>query len=270
MKEALAVYFGFAEDTRPQVTYLSWQQLTYVTAMVVAALIIGIVLGRRSRKKPFEKRITSLKVMSVVMVACELLKIAVICLRVHDISQARSLYPLFLCSIMLFALSIAAFAKGRLQKAALDFSIKFGFLCMVAGTYPAANMFPSQLLKFELNVSTVTHCLSGMGAAYIASAGLVSMEKRNRGISYAILVGFEILALAADLWQRNSAYQSNYMFFMQSDGTPFIMYENFCGGTGPLYTILAFLTYPAYLLLFDTVYSLIKKRPGRRKKEAAA
>ncbi len=70
--------------------------------------------------------------------------------------------PLFLCSIQLIALPLAAFSKGRVKDASLDFVSIFGVLGMILGTYGAGNNYSAYpVLSFDNVVSGVTHAISG-------------------------------------------------------------------------------------------------------------
>ena len=64
-----------------------------------------------------------------------------LCFRSHDPLNWLKNLPLFLCSMQAFALPMAAFCKGRLKMAALDFVSIFGVLGMLLGTYGAGQNY---------------------------------------------------------------------------------------------------------------------------------
>ena len=98
--------------------------------------------------------------------------------------------PLFLCSIQLIAIPLAAFSKGRIKGAALDFVFIFGLLGALLGTYGAGNNYSVYpVLSIDNVASGITHSISGFASLYIAISGMVSMKKKDIPITFAILSG---------------------------------------------------------------------------------
>ncbi|MCQ2354174.1 MAG: YwaF family protein [Clostridia bacterium] len=259
MKEAIKEFFRWTCNRDPE-GWFSCQHILYVSIMVSIAVSMGILLGRKNRKKGFENKLKVLKTAALVMLGFELIKIVVITIRVKDFWQIRSMFPLFLCSIMLFALPLAAFGKGRIREASLDFSFIFGIICCLSGTYLAGNYFDNcPVLSFDPMVSVTTHCISGFSSLYIASSGLISMKKKNTWISALILLLFEAAALIVDILQTNTDYEHNYMFLMEDSGTPFSICTSIAGGNQVLYTIFVAILYFIYLALFYAGYYLYRK-----------
>ncbi len=252
-------YFGFGPDLYEAEGWFSLEHLLFVTIAIILTALIAILLSKKYKKKDEKEKLKPLKVASIIMVSCELLKIVLDCMRHHDFWAFRSVLPLYLCSILLFSLPIAAFAKGKIQEAALDFSQIFGYIACIAGTYLAGNIFESPILSFHVNVSVFTHCISGFAALYITLSGLSRMNKKNIWMTSLILLVFEIMALVVDIIQLNSNYQHNFMFFMSPDGTPFSILMTLAGNIQVLYTIFVMLIYFVYMFLFILGYNLIIK-----------
>ena len=253
-------FFGFDEDPRTPEGWLSWQHLTYVTLLVIAVVLLGARLGVRFRSLPEMQRRRPLRVAAVLMLAMELFKIILISVRNGDPWSFRSMLPLFLCSIIFFTLPIAAFGKGRLAAAAMNFTFVFGMLCCLAGTYLAANYYQhSPIFSFDPIASNIAHCIAGFSAVYIGASGLVKRRKGDLGIMAAMLGVFETMALAVDFLQRGSSYESNYMFFMDPSGTPFSICMDLVGGSQPLYTLFVAALYFVYLFLFLLLWKLLRK-----------
>lgn len=59
-------------------------------------------------------------VAAILIDAVELFKIVMMCIRNEDVWFWRNVLPLFLCSIQLLAIPMAAFTKGRLKEASRD------------------------------------------------------------------------------------------------------------------------------------------------------
>ena len=208
-------FFGFGGYMRTPEGYMSWQHLTFVTSMLAVMAILAVFFGLRNRKKELAKRNLVLITAAVAIDAFELFKIVLVCIRGKNPMGWLNDLPLFLCSIQLITIPLAAFSKGRVKEAALDFVCIFGLLGAVAGTYGAGQNYGCYpVLSFDNVVSAVTHCISGFSALYIMIAGLASLKKENVLITFAILLSFCVMAYIA-----NITIDYNYMFLMAGDGT---------------------------------------------------
>ena len=250
-------FFGFGGYSRTPEGFLSWQHLVFVSSLIVLAAALAVILGRRNRKRPPKERNRVLIAAAILIDAFELFKIVLLCFREQNPMHWLYNLPLFLCSIPLIALPLAAFSKGRLKLAALDFVSIFGVLCMVLGTYGAGQNYGAYpVLSFDNVVSGITHSISGFAALYILIAGMASLEKRNIPITFAILLGFCAAAYAAD---RLIHY--NYMFLMRGDGTPYDIFYNLVGGDPVLYPLIVVGLFLLYIALFYLVcFALRRKR----------
>ena len=166
--------------------------------------------------------------------------------------------PLFLCSIQLITIPLAAFSKGRIKEASLDFVMIFGILGAVLGTYGAGQNYSCYpVLSFDNVVSGITHSISGFASLYIIISGMASMKKKNMVITYGILFGFCIAAYTA-----NILIDYNYMFLMRGDGTPYDIFYNLVNGNRVLYPLIVVGLFVAYI----SVYYLIYGKIGKNKK----
>lgn len=249
-------FFGFGGYTREPEGYLSWQHLVFVTSLMVVMTALAVFYGLRARKQDETQKNRPLIAAAILIDAFELFKIVMMCIVNQD--PMRWLYelPLFLCSIQLITIPLAAFSRGRIKQAALDFVFIFGLLGAVLGTYAAGQNYAAYpVLSFDNVVSGITHSISGFSALYIGLSGLVSMKKRNIPITFAILLGFCISALIANL-----VLDYNYMFLMRGDGTPYDIFYQLVGGNAVLYPIIVVLLFVVYILCFYGVYYLIQRK----------
>ena len=195
-------------------------------------------------------------VSAILIDAFELLKIVILCIRNHDPFYWRFALPLFLCSIQLIAIPLAAFSKGRIKEACLDFVLVFGLLGAVFGTVGAANIYNRDpVFAIEPINSAITHSISGFASLYIAISGMVSMKKENFIITLSILLGFAIMAYVA-----NKAENYNYMFLMYHDGTPYSIFYNLVNGNKVLYPLVVVTIFVVYVSLFYFIYHKIKDK----------
>lgn len=252
----LKEFFGVGGYKREPEGYFSWQHLTFVTILVLVMIALSIYFGIKNRKNDIKDKNKVLIVSAILIDALEIFKIIVFCL--NDKSAEPILYnlPLFLCSIQLITIPLAAFSKGKVKEASLDFVSIFGLLGAVLGTYLAGNNYAAYpVLSFTNVVSGITHCISGFAALYIMISGMCSMKKNNIWITFTILIVFCILAYIA-----NVSFGANYMFLMQGDGTPYDIVYNLVSGNKVIYPLLVVLLFIIYITLFYYVFFMIKSK----------
>ncbi|MBQ6677981.1 MAG: YwaF family protein, partial [Clostridia bacterium] len=133
----LKEFFGFGGYQRTPEGYMSPQHLIFVSSLMV----LMIALAVKMRKKDLRRKNRVLIAAAIIMDLLEIFKIVLLCFRENDPTHWRLNLPLFLCSIQLIALPVAAFTRGRLKEAALDFVLIFGALGAVMGTYFAGQNY---------------------------------------------------------------------------------------------------------------------------------
>lgn len=249
-------FFGIGGYTRPIEGYFSWQHLTFVSSLMLVMIVLAVTLGINYRKKDPAQKNKVLIVAAIMIDSFEIFKIILTGIRAGDPWLWLYDLPLFLCSIQLITIPLAAFSKGRIKEAALDFVLIFGILGAIFGTYFAGQNYGCYpVLSFDNVVSGITHSISGFCSIYIAFAGMSSMKKKNIPISFSILLSFCIVAYIA-----NVLIPYNYMFLMAGDGTPYDILYNLVGGHPFFYPILVVALFLLYISAFYAVYFFIEKR----------
>ena len=252
-------FLGIGGYTREPEGYLSPQHLIFVSCLILSMIALAILLGLRNKGRGDAEKNRTLIVTAILMDAIEIFKIAVMLYRSDDPTSWQNHLPLFLCSIQLITIPLAAFAKGRLREAALDFVLIFGLLGAVLGTVGAGqnyNAYP--VLSLDNVASGLTHCISGFAAIYIGLSGLSSMKKRNVWITFTILGVFCIAAYVA-----NITMDTNYMFLMAGDGTPYDILYNLVGGSPILYPLAVVVLFLVYISAFYGVLFLLRRKKSK-------
>ena len=247
-------FFGIGGYQRTPEGFLSWQHLLFVTSLMAVMVTAAVILGKKNKNATLRQKNRVLIWTAFLIDGAELFKIVLFCSQ--DPTVWKTLLPLFLCSIQLIAIPLAAFTKGRVEEAALDFVAIFGLLGAVLGTYGAGqnyNAYP--VLGFDNMVSGVTHSLSGFAALYIIISGMASMKRRNVWLTFAILLAFCVAAYTA-----NVLLDYNYMFLMAGDGTPYDILYNLCGGHKVIYPVAVVALFLVYICGFYGVWWLVKKK----------
>ena len=250
-------FLGINGYQRPAEGYFSWQHLTFVTALMIVMTLLAVWLGRRDRRDPDHNN-EVLKWAAVLIDGLEIFKIVIFCIRGNDPWAWLYNLPLFLCSIQLITIPLAAFSKGRVREASLDFVCIFGLLGAVLGTYFAGQNYGCYpVLSLDNVVSGLTHSISGFCSLYILISGMSSMAKRDIPFTFGILGFFCVAAYTA-----NVLTGCNYMFLMQGDGTPYDILYNLVGGHKVLYPVSVVVLFVVYILAYYAIY-----RRCTRKKE---
>ena len=256
----MSEFFGYGGYKRTPEGYMSWQHLLFVSLLMLTMIGLAVFFGLRNRKKDEKSKNKVLIVSAIAIDSFEILKFIIVCTREGSLKPMLIMLPLFLCSIQLITIPLAAFAKGRIKEAALDFVFIFGILGAFAGTYGAGQNYSAYpVLSFDNVVSGITHSISGFASLYIAISGMASMKVKNIWISFTILIGFCVLAYIADI-----TIPYNYMFLMRGDGTPYDIFYNLVNGNRVIYPLIVVLLFLLYISIFYLVYFFIRKRQNAK------
>lgn len=250
----LKEFFGYGGYTRTPEGAYSWQHLLYTGIMISIMIGLAVFLGLRNRSKDDATKNKVLIWAAILIDGFEIFKLIIFATRAHSIASLKTSLPLFLCSIQLITIPVAAFTKGKVKEAAMDFVTLFGILGGIAGTIGAAqnyNAYP--VLAFDNMVSATTHCISAFAGLYIILAGMLTLKKENIWIVASILLTFIVLALIV-----NKIIDYNYMFLRNHDGTPYVIFYNMVNGNKILYPITVVLAFVVYGAIFYSVFYLIK------------
>lgn len=254
-------FFGFGGYQRPAEGYLSWQHLTFVTSLMVIMVICAAVLGLRNKHKDEKSKNKVLVVTAIVINGIEIFKVVMMCIRAKNAMDWVYNLPLFLCSIQLIAIPLAAFTKGKIKEASLDFVTVFGLLGAVIGTYCAGNNYSCYpVLSLDNVASGLTHSISGFASLYILIVGMASMKKDNILITFGILGAFCLAAFVANIFT-----DSNYMFLLRGDGTPYDILYNLVDGNKVLYPLGVVALFILYITAYYGVYYLVKSGVKKHK-----
>ena len=250
-------FFGFGGYQRVPEGAYSWQHLLFVSSLMVVMVALAIFLGKRNKDRD-EKAKNRVLIWSAILIdGFEICKLIIAVMKNGgDASCLLIDLPLFLCSIQLITIPLAAFCKGRIRDAALDFVMIFGILGAVLGTFGAAQNYGCYpVLSWDNVVSGITHSISGFAALYIGFSGLASMKKPNIPLTLGILTGFCVAAYVV-----NRVIDYNYMFLMRGDGTPYDILFNLVGGHQVIYPVCVVALFFVYILGYYGVYFLAHKK----------
>lgn len=251
-------FFGFGGYTRPAEGYFSWQHLLFVSIVMAVMTALAVLFGIRNRNKSPEEKNRALVTAALLIDGFELFKIVLLCFRHNNPLHWLNELPLFLCSIQLITIPLAAFSRGRVREAALDFVAIFGILGAVLGTYCAGNNYSTYpVLSFDNVVSAITHAISGFVSLYVMITGMARLNRKNIPITITILLFFSIAASIANIFLN-----CNYMFLLRGDGTPYDILYNLVGGNGLLYPLGVVALFLIYITVYYGASYFVKKKTG--------
>ena len=257
----LKEFLGFGGYTRVAEGYFSWQHLLFVTSLMVIMVVCAVFYGFRNSNHTAKQKNRVLIVTAILIDGFELFKIVILCIRHQNPMQWINVLPLFLCSIQLITIPLAAFSRGRIKEASLDFVVLFGLLGAVLGTYFAGNNYSVYpVISLDNVVSGITHSLSGFAALYIMLSGMVDMKKKNIPITTGILGGFCIAAYVANIF-----LDCNYMFLSRGDGTPYDIIFDMVGGHPVLYPLCVVGLFVIYIAAFYHLYFFIARKTNKKR-----
>lgn len=252
-------FFGIGGYQRIPEGYMSWQHLVFVTSLMVIMTALAVFLGLRQKKLGEKAKNKVMVITAIVLILVEAFKYSVLGIKAgmeNDPEWWTVNLPLFLCSIQLFTIPLAAFAKGRVKEASMDFVMIFGILGAILGTYAAAQNYDCYpVLSFNNVISGLTHTIAGFASLYVMISGLGRLKWKNMWITFAILFSVCAMALGANAW-----LDYNYMFLRRGDGTPYDILYNLVGGNEILYPMGVIGLFLIYITGFYVVHILIAKR----------
>ena len=249
-------FFGFGGYSRPAAGFLSPEHLLFVSFLVTLMIAAAVFFGLRNRDRNFHEKNKVLCIAAIAIDALELFKIVLTCIRSGNPRDCLYMLPLFLCSIQLIVLPLAAFSRGRLQQTALDFVLIFGLMGAILGTYGAGNDYSTYpVLCFDNLVSGLTHTLAGFASLYIAITGMASMKRKNLPCTFLILLSFCGAALLA-----NHLLSYNYMFLVRGDGTPYDIFYNLVSGHPIWYPTIVISLFLLYISTYYALFWMIRRK----------
>lgn len=252
-------FFGFGGYTREPEGYFSLEHLVFVSSLMLLMIFFAVALGLRNKGKSDKEKNRALVISAILIDAFEIIKITIMCIRGKDPMGWTTELPLFLCSIQLITIPLAAFSKGRIKEASLDFVTIFGILGAIFGTYFAGQNYACYpVFSMDNVISGITHSISGFVSLYVLISGMASMKKKNIPITMGILTSFCVTAFAV-----NKIIDYNYMFLERPDGTPYEIVYNLVSGNAVLYPLLVVLLFFAYIVGYYYVYYLLSGK-GKR------
>ena len=243
-------FFGIGGYTREPEGYLSWQHITFVLILMTTMVALAVWLGMTNRNKTDKQKNKVLIWSAILINTVEIIKIVAFCVNAKNPFEWIYHLPLFLCSIQLITIPLAAFTKGRIREASLDFVMIFGILGAVLGTVGAAQNYGCYpVLSIDNVASGITHSISGFASLYIGFAHMQSLKKKNIGITFSIMGVAAVLAYIA-----NIIFDKNYMFLMAGDGTPYDILYNLVNGNKFFYPVSVVALFVVYICVFYLSY----------------
>ena len=251
----------------------SLPHLLTVSIVLVSLMGLAFFLGRKYKNNPQAIDVI-LKTSAIIMITLYVLEVVdgFIGLRLGygytlETEEGRTRYfgqlvnsmPLFLCDIAIFSIPIIAFAKGKIRNILSDFMGIWGIPMGVIGTYLAGNVFGvAPVISFDGLLCIFIHVIPAAVTVFLYYVKLATIDKSNMKVS---LISFFFFTLFVLIY--NYIFGTNFMFFFRGDGTPFDWFRPYV--PLPVYQVIVFVLYMAYMALFYVVFYFVKKKIANRK-----
>jgi len=234
---------------------MSPEHLIFVTSLTLIMILCSVFFALKNKNRDEKAKNRVIIASAIIIDSVELFKITLLCIRGGDPYGFFYNLPLFLCSIQLITIPLAAFSKGRVKDASLDFIAIFGLLGAILGTYFAGNNYAVYpVLSIDNVASGLTHCISGFVSIYILITKMAKLNRENIPFTLSILSGFCIAAFIANIFT-----DSNYMFLSRGDGTPYDIVFNLVKGNPVIYPLSVILIFVVYIFAFYFVFHKLKR-----------
>jgi len=239
-----------------------------IVSTIITLLFVGLAIyfGLKYKDKNLSTKLKPIKISAIIHLSFQVLYIIITLIRTnkgadyaHDVF--RDILPLFMCDIQLFAIPLAGWGKGKVQKVAFDLCVILGILTALMGAWLNAGTFGNnQIWCFFSIHNYVNHCIPGFVSLYLIFVKLYNMRFKDIWMTIAVLCFFAALALIVDY-----SFDYNYMFFKSSSGTPFSLFENIAKGNMFVYDLLVLLSMIAFIALYYGGFELVLFLKNKRK-----
>lgn len=240
-------FFTYKEDLNGYhgQDYMGIGQFAFLGVAVVAIVLLCIFLRKISHKKID----VLLKVLAIAIPVLEVTKIVVE--TVCDINHGHGfnysgLMPLYTCSLFIYVLPIAAFAKGKVREIALSFLTTMSIFAGLTNFVMAAILQYYPFFNFHTFVSLHFHFwMTFLGVFLISTKYYVPKWKD------ALIGLIPLFVLSLIVVPVNYIFKFDYMFFYRGDGAPllpdiskFFANIKILGiSLRPIYTLFVYLIY---------------------------
>ena len=196
--------------------------LTHIIFMIIATIAI-ILLSIFLRKTSHKKVEIYLKVLAIAVPIIEFAKIA--WETYYDITVGSGfdfseLLPIYTCSMFIYVLPVAAFAKGKVKECAVSW---LGTICIFAGF---TNFYLTQILHtypfwtYASFISLYFHFLMSFTGIFLLVTGYFKPKWIDIIKGYIPLLLFSILVIPANYYLTSLGYEPDYMLYMWGKGAP--------------------------------------------------
>ncbi len=218
----------------------------------VSVIILGIVL----RKAKHEKVAKFLKILSILVLVFEIVKIT--WESYWDISTGRGfnyggILPLYTCSLYIYTMLIAAWGKGRAKDVSLAFISTIGMVSGAIGVVycNGLNFYP--FWTFGAWYSLLFHYLMFVTGMIVISTGYKKLEWKDIYMSWIPMVLLSVIASPV-----NYAYGADYMQIYEGSGVPIMstLADKLADlNLRPVFTIIML---ASYMIISAFVISIVK------------
>ncbi len=244
---------------------------------MVAAFALLIALCILCRRISVRRVDVILKVLSIVVVVTEIAKIS--WETYHDIKAGGSfnfagLLPVYVCSLFIYAMLMAAWTRGRVREAALSFLTTLGIFAGLTNFIYLNMLRLYPFFTYATFNSFIYHFLMVFVGIFLVSTGYYRPSLRSVGYSMAYFAVAAVVISAVN-YGGNAYFEVDwfdYGFLWSGRSFPIPWLSSLCEALGPklrpLYTVIATALYVLPTAAVWGIIALCLKINGRKKAAA--
>lgn len=237
--------------------------LAHIILMIIATiLLISLTILLRKTKEKNVK--IFLKIISIFMPCLEMFKI--IWETYYDIKLGHGfnyggLLPLYTCSMFMYVLPFAAFAKNeKIQNVAYAFLTTISIFGGLTNFYllPILHSYP--IWTCAVFISLFYHFMMSFTGLFLLATKTYTLKLKDIVVGWIPVLIFSLIVLPISYYLQNKGYYPDYMLIMHGDGAPLLpkMSSFFINHNMQLiYSIIVIVGYMLISLLIVSIYKLI-------------
>ena len=240
-------YKDFLEGYSGQ-DYMGVGQFVFLGIATLAIILVSVLLRKASHKKID----VFLKVLAVIIPVLEILKISIE--SYYDINGGHGfnfsgLLPLYTCSLFIYALPLAAFAKGRARECGLSFLTTLGIFAGATNFVmaPILNTYP--FFNFHTFVSLNFHFWLVFTGIFLIATKYYVPKWADIVKCMIPLAALSLVAIPVNYaLSAHYGWSVDYMLYYSGNGAPLLPeLSNRLASAGlrPIYTCIVFVLYVA-------------------------
>lgn len=132
------------------------------------------------------------------------------------------LLPLYLCSMFIYALPIAAFGRGKVKQASLGFLASLGIVGGLSNLIFTQMLIYYPFFHFSTFVSIIFHFLMAFTGFLIVITNCIKFDKKDYYLSFIPTLIFSLFVIPIAYTLQAKGIYNDYMLLLHGNGVPLL------------------------------------------------